>query len=79
MSGIERIIAEVNRPEYDPLKTAVKGLGASLVAVGAAKLGAVAVSFGIPPVAAIGAAGAVIGVIRNLLKHRAPRWFGWLP
>lgn len=73
------ITEEFKRPDYDPVRGAIKGVGAAALAVGAAKVGEAAARNGVPPDAALAVTAAIFGLLRNLLKFRFPRFFGWLP
>ena len=68
-------VKELDRPEYEPLKGAMKGVGASVVTLAAVKLAAVAQSNGVPADAAMTSAAIawLFGAVRNVLKVR----FGW--
>lgn len=72
---------DFDAPEYSPLKSAVKGLGSAAIALGAAKLAQGAQRSGIPidQSAMLVVSAGLFGALRNLLKTKLPRFFGWLP
>lgn len=67
------------KPAYAKKKTAQKGAkDAVVVGLGAWGGAALAAATGIPPFVTVPLVGGVIGGVRNVLKHKLPRAFGWL-